>query len=96
MKGAADAAHGTTDGTLRGAESNMARVEVMRAGTSRFAEAGLKGQAVGQVDMTRQRAEAGMGLAGANSGGLGASGAGSDVNLGRVASGCSTLERSGW
>ena len=54
MKGAADAAHGTADDTLRGAGSTTARAEVMRAGTSRFAEKGLKGQAAGRVDMTRQ------------------------------------------
>ncbi len=47
MKGSADAAHGTADGTLRVAESTMARAESMRAGTSRFAEAGSRGLAGG-------------------------------------------------
>jgi hypothetical protein len=84
MKGAADAAHGTADGTLRGAGSTMARAEGMKAGTSRFVEAGLKGQA---ADM----AEVGMDLVG-----LAASGAALAGNSGRGASGCSTPERSGW
>jgi hypothetical protein len=88
MKGAADAAHGTADDTLRGAGSTTARAEVMRAGTSRFAEKGLKGPA---ADM----AEVGMDLAGLEDSGEILAGA-SDGNSGRVASGCSTPERSGW
>ena len=80
MKGVADAAHGD----MRDVRSSANRAEGLRAGTSRFAEAGLKGQA---ADM----AEVGM-----DSAGLEASGAGLDGNSDRVASGCSTLERSGW
>jgi hypothetical protein len=87
MKGAADAAHGTADSTLLGARSTM-RAEIMRAGTSRFAEAGLKGQA---ADM----AEAGMVSAGREGSGEILAGA-SDANSDMVASVCSMPERSGW
>jgi hypothetical protein len=83
MKGAADAAHGTADGTLRGAESTMARAKVMRAGTSRFAEAGLRGQAAGMVSVGMEGSDEILGGA-------------SDANSVRVASGCSMPERSGW
>src|SRR5580692_7924782 len=97
MKGAADAAHGTKDGTLPGARSSVDRAESMSADTSRFAEAGLRARAA-------DRAEAGMAEASMeamDSVGMEASGADSDGSSGpgsglAVASGCSTPERSGW
>jgi hypothetical protein len=88
VKGAEDVARGTADSTLMDAGSTTGRAEVMRAGTSRFAEAGLKGPA---ADM----AEVGMvsgGTEGSDEILAGASGANSD----KGANGCSTLERSGW
>ena len=69
MKGSADAAHGTADGTLRVAESTMARAEILRACTSRFAEAGLRGLEAGMVSVgTEGSGEILAGASGANSG----------------------------
>ena len=86
MKGAADAAHGTTDSTLLGARRTTARAEGTRAGTSRFAEAGSRCRAADMAEEATAAME-GSGAVSEESSGLG-----SVV----VASGCSTLERSGW
>ena len=94
MKGAADAAHGTGNGTgsgtLRGDRNFAARVEGMRAGTSRFAEAGLRCRAADMAEAATEAMEA-TEVSGAVS--VESSGPALVVV---VASGCSTRERSGW
>ncbi len=76
MKGAADAAHGTANGILPGAESTMARAEVMRAGTSRFAEAGLRSREAGPGRHDAPSGRGGHGFGGREFGGPGGFGRG--------------------